>query len=470
MPSKKQSKATVPQFLFHELLGKELSEKLIAVVERSHQNASITKFFILDTQPQRQCIQLYRRSTEKSLNGAITAATDVIMATSQAIIRRESVTQDKLSKQTAKTMYHLDDLNALQTIERLVAQYGLMAHMGIRDHSYQFFLNRSRTGALLYRLINKVAVISGDPICTTFKYREMLEEFRQHCKSNHWSFAITAASSELAQIAKEMGWTTVHFARERILNAQNNPVLLGAEGKRIRTQCKQVMKSGTQLGIYCPVYKRDLDLETQITDIYDNWRAERNNARGCQAYVTVFEMFSFHRLMTFIYSQDSQGKIKGFAALRKMKNGYHIDPCLATADAPRGTVDLLLVSSMALLRETGVEPLALGVEPLDELGEVTGMSKALERVTKKCHKFISSELPLGGKKGFNNRFRPDEALEKQLYLIYPNSPSIKRSVTIAHFANISLQEAFKQRYKRQLVAKKQKLLQFIKSKLIPIMG
>jgi lysylphosphatidylglycerol synthetase-like protein (DUF2156 family) len=262
----------------------------------------------------------------------------------------------------------------------------------------------------------------------------------------------------MADAAKERGWTTIHFGRERVLNAQTNPVLLGKEGKRIRTQCKQLLKSGSQVSVYCPAHRRDPDLEADITALYENWRAARNGNADVQAYVTVFDMFSLHHLMMFLYTTDASGKVNGFAALRRLKDGYHVDPCIASPEAPRGLVDLLLVASMALLKQAGVQRLALGVEPLDDFGEITGMSKSLERLTRRSHKLIASELPLSGKKGFNDRFKPDEQLEEELFLVYPKSPSIRQCIAMAHFANVSIHTALKLRYARQLQSRKRKFL------------
>ena len=450
----KQPKATTPQLLFHEVLGKELSQKFLDLATKPASNTPTGTFLGLDAKDEQSiCLK-----STTSLSCGFVVAAQILTAPSQIMLSKKAASVAAEKKKTPRTAYELEDLNALQSIERLLGQYGRMTHMGVRDHSYHFYLSHSRDGVLSYRLINKVAIISGDPICPVVRYADLLEEFRQHCKTQRWQYAITGASSDMLAVAKDLKWTTVHFAKERAVNVQNNPVLLGAEGKRIRTQCKQLLNKGTKLGIYCSAYGRKPQLEQEITDLYETWRAERNNNRSLQAYVTVFDMFALHRLMVFVYATDAQGKITGFSALRKLKDGYHVDPLIARADAPRGIVDLLLVSSMAFLREAGIERLVLGVEPLDDLGEITGMSRPLEHLTRKSHRIVSNELHLGGKKGFNDRFKPDEAMEEQLYMLYPNSPSMRQSVAMAHFANIKLHSALKQKYSRQFGQRKRKLL------------
>lgn len=461
---RKQQKPAAPQLLFHESLGQDLTQKFTQITNYTARRSSVTTYFATGVAEQEVEI------TESPFTVNANPVPPVVPGTPDAkgstepsaplgnqpfpetknVLAEPPVESERVH--TGKT-YSLGDLNAFQAIERLVSRYGRMTHMGVRDHNYDFFLNHAKTGLLSYRLIDgRVAVISGDPICPVSEYEDLLHEFQSHCKAHHWQWAMQGGSQEMADIARKNDWTTVHYGRERALNLQTNPVLLGSEGKRIRTQCKSLQK-GLTIDVYCPGYVRNHQLEQSIVNMYDDWRGSRNTSRSVQAYITVFDLLAFHRLMIFVYAHD-KGKLVGFAALRRLREGYHIDPITVAADAPKGLTDLLLVSSMALLRESKVTRLVLGVEPMDELGEIHGMSKPLERLTRKSHRLVSAEIHQGGKKGFNDRFRPDEALEEQLFMIYPNSPGIKQSVAMAHFANIRLHEAIKQRVAKERVRRR----------------
>ena len=135
----------------------------------------------------------------------------------------------------------------------------------------------------------------------------------------------------MVEAAKTRGWTTVHFERVRVLSTTTNPVLMGTEGRRIRTQYKQLLRKGLQLGVYYPPCARDSKLEAEMNKEYETWRAQRNATQTCQAYVTIFDLFSFPRIMVIIYIRGPDGKINGFAGLRRLRNGYHIDPCIAAS-------------------------------------------------------------------------------------------------------------------------------------------
>jgi hypothetical protein len=456
---KKQTKPPAPQLLFHEVLGKDLTEKFTQITHQTARRSSLSTYFATGL------VDLETEFHDSAAKKAVVATAEVPSVSDDAIplpLKADLQPEAKPFPQTANVLepqqhaakttgksYSLSDLNAFQAIEQLISRYGRMTHMGVRDHNYSFFLTKSRNGLLSFRLIdNKVAVISGDPMCPVSDYMAVLEEFSDHCKANHWQWAMQGGSKQMAERAHERDWTTVHYGRERALNVQTNPVLLGSEGKRIRTTCKSLQKN-VIVDVYCPAYTRNHELEQQIVAMYDAWRSGRNTSRTVQAYITVFDLLTLHRLMIFVYAHDTNGELLGFAALRRLREGYHIDPITVAPDGPKGLTDLLLMSAMALLRESHVTRLVLGVEPLDDLGEIHGMSRPLERLTRKSHRLVSAEIHQGGKRAFNDRFRPDEAFEEQLFMVYPNSPGIKQSVAMAHFANIRLHEAIKQRIEKE---------------------
>ena len=72
-------------------------------------------------------------------------------------------------------------------------------------------------------------------------------------------------------------------------------------------------------------------------------------------------------------------------------------------------MDLLLYTTMALLDTTKISYLSLGYEPLDDLGETSGMLKSLAKISRKVHRRIFQGLHVAGKKDFHDKFRPVEA-------------------------------------------------------------
>ncbi|KAL2838320.1 hypothetical protein BJX68DRAFT_259272 [Aspergillus pseudodeflectus] len=337
-----------------------------------------------------------------------------------------------------------------EVVEGLAARYGRVSNMVILDRSYRTFVNKARTAALLYKVVNHVAVVSGDPLCDPDLFGEILDEFKAYRKKHHWRLAFVGASDILAKYARQRHWKTIHFATERVLNPITNDVLSERSGKRMIVQHKQLLdpiKGGISLGAYMPAYGQDQRLQSELVAMYNAWCQQRNQTRTPRAFITVYNPFDFPNLMLYIYTQAADGSPNGFAALRWMgaTQGYHIDPCIAAPNSPKGITDLLVFAAMALVNQLGCPYLSLGCEPLAVLDEVTGMSPTVEKLVRSMHTAIFQRLPISGKKAYHDKFRPDEDQESKLYLVFPSGglALLQQLVAVTHIANISFRRLFR---------------------------
>ncbi|KAJ5156589.1 hypothetical protein N7492_009392 [Penicillium capsulatum] len=346
-------------------------------------------------------------------------------------------------------VFSLGDFSTMTAIQSLTAQYGRVAHMGILDHSYRFFVNKARSGALSFKIQNRVAIVGGDPLCGPDIMADLLDEFTEYRRRRRWGIAFMGASeSFIRDVAQPRGWATIRFGTERVLNPQTNDVLLERGGKRITVQNRQLLhpqKGGITLGVYAPtVHGTDTRLQAELIAIYDAWRARRNDAAGPQAFITVYDPFALPALMTFVYSRDPAGRINGFAALRRLGGGgYHIDPCIAAPGGAKGISDLLIVAAMALLHRAGVSYLGFGFEPVHLLSsdDITGMSGPLPHITRDMYRHAFQCLPISGKKAYHDKFRPDPPQDSGLYLVFPGGvPGPRHLFAMVHMANISLRK------------------------------
>jgi hypothetical protein len=117
-------------------------------------------------------------------------------------------------------------------------------------------------------------------------------------------------------------------------------------------------------------------------------RHHRNGSKRLHAYITVYGPFVLPDLMTYLYNKDRNCVPNGFAALRMLgaNRGYHVDPYVAAPGAPKGITDLLLYGAIALLSAAKIAHLSLGYEPLDDIGEITGMPSSFSNVSRKAYR------------------------------------------------------------------------------------
>ncbi|CAG9995425.1 unnamed protein product [Clonostachys byssicola] len=322
--------------------------------------------------------------------------------------------------------------------------YSRTAHMGILDPSYDVFTSEYGRGALIYKVKNRTAVITGDPLCPASQFDELLKEFQ---RKKQLKVAFMGTGQQFAEYAADKGWTTMHFGRERVLNPLTNKVLRQLSGKRMITQSRRLLdpkRIGLVADIYAPGRSgRDSALETEIQNLYDQWRMERNskNEGGTQAFVTVYDLFSDPDITFYLYLRDREGSMVGLAVLRSLgaNCGFHLDPCIASSTAPSGVTDLLVLLSMILLRGTGIAYLSFGYEPFPEICDISGQQTLKASLTRWGYRRVLETVNVGGKVSYHDKFHPDESLESNLYTVIPKGPlQVQQSAAIMHVANIKL--------------------------------
>ncbi|KAM0431349.1 hypothetical protein ACHAPT_005325 [Fusarium lateritium] len=328
------------------------------------------------------------------------------------------------------------------------------AHMGILDPAYKVFTSHNGLGAILYKLQARTAVVAGDPLCTTEHRIFLLKEFTAFRKSHGLGIAFVGASEDFAQHAQQQGWTTLRFGHERVINPLTNKVLRNQASKRMLGQNRMLLdpkRGSMSVRMYCPsVTGVDSSLETKLQKLYDDWRLERNHkcGRGLQAFVTIYDLFSYPSSTMFLYTTDKDGIITGFATLRALgaQNGFHIDPFIASSIAPRGITDLLIVTAMQLLKHAEIGYLSLGFEPASDLQEVHGQTKFESWVWKQGYSRVIKSVPVTGKTAYYNKFYPDESLSSDLFICVPGRGiPVRESLALMQFANMNAWRLLTQR-------------------------
>ena len=359
---------------------------------------------------------------------------------SQSTSNYSSLLQKNIDQPDLAGTHIHDKSHYVDPLQLLLTKYGHAAHMGFQDPSYKIYFNEHEDGAIIYKILDRTAVISGDPLCPSDLACSLLREFRSICKRNGHKVAVVGASNRLARLAQEENCITMQFGKEKVINPATNPLLtgVGRSGKRTIQKCRQLLKSGLTVETYDTSLDYDADIESNVTRIYDDWRALRNKARACQAYVTVYDLFFLPNTMTYLIVRDTQRAIIGFAVLRRYANESHLDPVIASPHAPSGTVDLLMLASFTLARDAGYTHVSLGFEPLPELKDITGMPGFMTKGMRAVHRHILSKLPLDGKQAFYRRFHPDEEQDGALHIIFFQQPKLRTALAMLHFANVDI--------------------------------
>ena len=306
--------------------------------------------------------------------------------------------------------------------------FSCTSHMGLLDHSYSTFT--SIHGAVLYQVQHRTMVIFGDPMCHKEHLTFLLAEVKQFCRAQKLRMAFMGVSRSFAVYTQDQKWLGFKFGTEKTLNTATNPILRNGSGKRILSQNRHLLdpkRGGVKISLYAPsVTGVNRELEDAIQHLYDDWRRARDT-RGAQTFVTVYDLFFFREKTMFLYATLS-GKVLGMAMLRYVgaRDGFHIDPCIASHDAPRGVSDMLIVMAMQMLDKAGVTQLSLGLEPARDLQVLRGGWYG--PLARGAYRKVANSTQLSGKTLYNSKFHPDEGLDEDVFVVFPGSAFPLRQV------------------------------------------
>ncbi|KAM0692518.1 hypothetical protein Q7P36_007072 [Cladosporium allicinum] len=343
-----------------------------------------------------------------------------ISPTSSTSSHPDSLQKDIDHSTSTDTIHTLHNSYFSEPLQRLLIKYGRASHMGFQDPSYKIYLNGTEDGAIIYKILDRTAVISGDPLCPPHLTPSLLQDFRNICKQSRYKVAVVGASAQLARLAQQENFITMQFGTEKVINPATNPLLTGrGGGKRTIQKSRSLLKSGLTVETYDPSLQHDAEIEAHITRIYDAWRTLRNDSQTAQAYVTVYDLFFLPDIMTYLIVRDATQNraIIGFAALRRYERTSHLDPVIASPTSSQRH----------------------RFEPLRELKNISGMPGFVTKGMRALHRHILTKLPLDGKKAFYQRFHPDEEQDGALHMIFFQQPTLRSALAMLHFANVDVQ-------------------------------
>ncbi|MDH6135265.1 lysyl-tRNA synthetase class 2 [Kitasatospora sp. MAA4] len=157
----------------------------------------------------------------------------------------------------------------------------LLERHGARDSLGYFALRRDKSvcwspsgkAAVLYRVVNGVALASGDPIGDPEAWPQAIEVWRETARTNAWVPAVTGAGEQAGTVYERAGLRALEFGDEAIVEVDDFS-LEGRSMRTLRQAHNRVRKAG-----YRAVLRRHRDIpENELTELVrlaDAWRHGR---------------------------------------------------------------------------------------------------------------------------------------------------------------------------------------------------
>jgi len=362
------------------------------------------------------------------------------------------------SGKAAPPIFNLNDDGIARVLEVLMTEFGRGTNSSFLDDTYSIYLWDGERAAICFKVIKKVAVMYGDPLCAANQIGRVFDAFRSFCVRQRWRMAVVGAGPTLAAYARSQCWRTMEFAVEQVLNPMTNSVLDETSGKTITRTNRRLVSNGIKLYLYDPRHGTQVKLEQGLMGVYDAWREERRKRKAPQAYSAVINPFALPNVTRYLYTTGIGDKPNSLAGLIKLgaNSGYLLEPCIQLPGSPKGLTGFLVTHAMGLLRDEGTTYMTFGLEALPELSDITLMPSLVKNISCRIYRTIFDALGLLGRKVFHDSFHPENDQRIPLYLLFPPGlPRVSVYRAVLDATHISPQEVWNRSQAARSVRRKQ---------------
>jgi phosphatidylglycerol lysyltransferase len=293
-----------------------------------------------------------------------------------------------------------------------------LAFFGLAPEN-RHFLAPDGIGLIQYRLVNKVAVVLGDPVCAPEACEQVTQSFLDFCIHQHWRVAFYQASAEHLATYRTLRLRTFKMGEEALLHPQAF-TLRGSALANVRTSARRAERDGITISWYDGVppaaVMQQLELISQawlehkagthaeetgfstgrLDEVMKS--AERADTIAhlsvpCSSSFSVIPRFvtgvattSAGTACAFVTFTPIYGEVTKVAMATDKQSagqgwGWSLDLMRRVPDASPGVMGLLLVRAMERFRSCGAYVVSLGLVALaDTSQEMTPVERKLVRL------------------------------------------------------------------------------------------
>lgn len=297
-------------------------------------------------------------------------------------------------------------------IVELVRRFGGCTTDAVLDPVMQIFVEPGIYGFISYRLNKRCAIIFGDPICAASDKALLSTAFHSFMEKEQKSIVYVGTSEEYAKWAiKHTCHTLIGFGEELILDPSSNPrERTGTRGSLVRRKVKQAVREGVTIHEYIT---RDPVIELGIEQVGAVWLQGR---KGLQLHISNVYLFDNRLGKRWFYAKQGE-QIVGVISLNQLQEhkGWLLNHLMVIPSAPKGTSELLIVSTLEALEKEECRYVSVGIIASNNLGEIVGLGKFSSWIARKGFIIAKKIGQIDGLNTFWGKFHPES---KPLYMLF----------------------------------------------------
>jgi lysyl-tRNA synthetase class 2 len=277
---------------------------------------------------------------------------------------------------------------------------------------------------LSYRIAGGVLLVSGDPVGPDDAIPPLLARLCAFAEERGLPIAVVGASEGLAARAKAMRLRTLYLGDEAIVEAGGFS-LEGRRIKKVRQACHRIGKAGfsAELRTLGELDPAALD---ELEAVSERWR-DGAPERGFSMALDTLRAPHLHDSIV-VLARDGAGAVRGFLHFVPVYGRPALSLSLMRRDreTPNGLIDFLVVQSVLLARERGVEELSLNFAAFARFlhSPQHWWERIAGRLVGRLDRFFQVESLYRFNAKFHPRWEPR-------YLLFEGAPALPRTAIAA---------------------------------------
>ncbi len=329
-----------------------------------------------------------------------------------------------------------------QHLVEVVRRWGGIATDAVLDPACNFFEVPHINGVIGYRLENSTAVVYGNPICALADIASLTLTFENFCKSQGWDSIYVGASESFANWAiNNICGISIEFGHELFLDPHIDPrEYSGTQGSLVRRKVRHAQHEGTTVQEYLG---HNPLLEQAMEEVGSKWLQGR---KGPQVHISQAHLFQDRFGKRWFYAMQGT-QIVGVVVLNQLqeKQGWLLNHIMFIPEAPHGTPEFLVVTALTTVAQENCHYVSFGNVARSNLGEIKGLGKVSNWLTKIIYKLARTLFHLDGHVKFWEKFHPQH--DPSYLLFHGSSITLNQILSLkqALNMNIKLPSIFKNR-------------------------
>ena len=263
-----------------------------------------------------------------------------------------------------------------------------------------YFFSSAKTAFLSYVLEGNIAVVAGDPIGQEKELAPLLHEFQLFCQEQDWTAVFWQVSDALVALYRAAGFHLLKIGEDAIIETQTF-TLAGKAMANVRSSAKRAEKDGIRV-VFSQGPVQDKNALEQMKQISRTWLACKGGSEKG------FSMGHFDpdgdAEQVYALAIDPSQNVQAFVSFVPIygRNGWGLDLMRRADHTTPGTMELLLVRSIAYLKEKGAERISLGLAPLGQTPQADGtlLESRIDSLTRSFGEPAQSQSLFSFKKKF----------------------------------------------------------------------